>query len=294
MNPEESKVLFIMNPNAGRNNADKSILSIHNRVATQPFDFKFVYTRGEGDDERIKSQINDYKPDRIVACGGDGTLQLVARSLVGFDIPMGILPIGSANGFARAMNIPADIEEALNIVLHSTKVKRTDMLKFNDEHWCIHLSDIGTNALLVKNYHEAGDKGMIGYAKHLMAAINQSESMNYSIKTPSETVEKTGVMVAFANAHKYGTGVQISEGSVSDGKFEINNVQKIDLESTIKAGLTALNVFIDKDMFSDVISCESAEIVIDRKVHWQVDGEYLGEIDRLKIEVVPAAIRLLI
>jgi diacylglycerol kinase (ATP) len=294
MSSEESKVLFVMNPKAGRSNSDDVIVAIHHRASTQPFDFKFVYTRGEHDDARITSQIAAYKPDRIVACGGDGTLQLVARNIIGMNIPMGILAIGSANGFARAMNIPTDTEEALDIILESTKVKRTDMLKFNNEHWCIHLSDIGTNALLVKNYHEGGDKGMIGYAKHLMAAINQSEVVNYTIRTPLETFEKSGVMAAFANANKYGTGVQISEGSVSDGKFEINNVQKIDMESAIKAGLTALNVFVDKDMFSDVISCESAEIKFDRKVHWQVDGEYLGEVDELKIEVVPSAIRLLI
>jgi diacylglycerol kinase (ATP) len=283
-----------MNPSAGRNNVDKATLSIHNRAIEQPFDFKFVYTRGEGDDKRIRDHIDIYKPDRIVACGGDGTLQLVARNIVGLNVPLGILPIGSANGLARAMNIPADTEQALDIILNSNTVKRTDMLKFNDVHWCIHLSDIGTNALLVKSYHEAGDKGMIGYAKHLMAAINQSELMNYTIRTDAETIQKSGFMVAFANAHKYGTGVQISEGSVSDGKFEISNVQKIDIESAIKAGLTALNVFIDKNMFSDVISCAYAEIAIDRKVHWQIDGEYLGEVDHLKIEVVPAAIRLLI
>ncbi|RAV97754.1 hypothetical protein DQQ10_26940 [Pseudochryseolinea flava] len=288
------KVLFIMNPNAGRSNADKTILAIHNRAIVDPFDFKFVYTRGEDDDERINTQLEAYQPDRVVACGGDGTLQLVARNLVGKNIPLGILPTGSANGLATAMSIPSDPEEALDVILKRKKIKPTDMLKFNDEHWCIHLSDIGTNALLVKSYHEAGDKGMIGYAKHLMASINQSELMNYKVKTAEGTVEKSGFMVAFANAHKYGTGVQISEGSVSDGRFEISNVQKIDLESAIKAGLTALNVFIDKDMFSDVISCEAAEIEIDRKVHWQVDGEYLGEIDRLKIEVIPSAIQLLV
>jgi diacylglycerol kinase family enzyme len=81
---------------------------------------------------------------------------------------------------------------------------------------------------------------------------------------------------------------------VSDGKFEISNVQKIDLESAIKAGLTAINVFVDKNMFSDVISCSKATIVIDRKIHWQVDGEYMGEVDRLDIEIVPSAIQVVL
>lgn len=286
------KVLFVVNPSAGKAPLDKAILSIHNQAIEAGFDFKFFYTTGENDDDKIRHQVEWYQPDRVVACGGDGTVQLVARNLVHSNIPMAILPMGSANGLAKALDVPADIDEAIQLVATSNKLKPMDLLKING-HWCIHLSDIGTNALLVKNFHEAGDKGMIGYAKHLLGAIQESEIMNYNIVTPEETFNKSGFMVAFANAHKYGTGVQISEGSVSDGKFEISNVQKIDLESAIKAGLTALNVFVDKDMFSDVISCREAEVKIDRKVHWQVDGEYMGETDHLKIEIIPSAIQLL-
>ena len=100
--------------------------------------------------------------------------------------------------------------------------------------------------------------------------------------------------MAFANAHKYGTGVQISEGSVSDGKFEICNVEQVTLDEAIKAGLTILNVFVDNDMFSDVITCREAEIIADKKVHFQIDGEYMGQTDHLKIEIVPAALKLLV
>ncbi len=201
--------------------------------------------------------------------------------------------MGSANGLAKALDVPTDVDEAIKLATTSSTLKPMDLVKING-NWCIHLSDIGTNALLVKNFHEAGDKGMIGYAKHLLRAIHDSDMMHYKIVTPEETFTKSGFMLAFANAHKYGTGVQISDGSVSDGKFEISNVQQIDLESAIKAGLTALNVFIDKDMFSDVISCRQAEVTIDRKVHWQVDGEYMGETDHLKIDIIPSAIQLLI
>jgi diacylglycerol kinase (ATP) len=289
-----SKILFIVNPHAGKISDDQTILSIHHLVLRDNLDFKFHYTRGENDDALIKEQIDHYKPDRVVACGGDGTLQMVARNLIYSKIPMGILPAGSANGLAKALGIPTDVNEAITIAALTKKTKPLDLLKINGKHWCIHLSDVGINALLIKNYAEAGDKGMMGYAKHLVAAIQQSELRNYTINTPEGTFRKTGFMLAFANAHKYGTGVQISEGSVSDGKFEISNVEKIDTESVIKAGLTALNVFIDKNMFSDVISCTRADVTIDRKTHFQIDGEYMGEIDHLVIEIVPSAIDLLI
>lgn len=256
-------------------------------------DFKFVYTSEEDVDRLIESHIRDYKPNRIAACGGDGTAQQVARNLIGKNIPMGILPLGSANGLAKALNIPQHLELALSIFVHASQSVPLDLLKVNN-HICIHLSDIGTNALLVKNYEEAGDKGMIGYAKHLIASIQESETMQYTITTPEGSFKKEGYMLVIANANKYGTGVRISEGSVFDGKFEICNVQKIDLESAVKAGLTAINVFIDKDMFSDVISCRSAEIRISRMVHLQIDGEYMGEVDTITASVIPGALQVFV
>jgi diacylglycerol kinase family enzyme len=135
---------------------------------------------------------------------------------------------------------------------------------------------------------------MIGYAKHLLSSIKESPLRKYTIKTPEGTYEKEGYVLAFANAHKYGTGVHISEGEVWDGKFEICNVPRIALDEAIKAGLTILNVFIDKNMFSDVITCTSAEISISGETDFQIDGEYMGTVDSLKVEIVPAAVKLLL
>jgi diacylglycerol kinase (ATP) len=287
------KLLFIINPTSGNKSNDDAILSIHRSMAESGLDFKFLYTSVDNVDERITGQIEDYKPDRIAACGGDGTVQQVARNLIGQKTPMGILPLGSANGLAKALNIPQDVEEALDLFITGKKSDPLDLLEVNN-HICIHLSDIGTNAILVKNYEEAGDKGMIGYAKHLIPSIQESETMQYTIKTPEGSFDKEGYVLVIANANQYGTGVRISDGSMFDGKFEICNIQKMDLESTVKAGLTAINIFVDKNMFADVISCTSAHININRKVHLQIDGEYIGEVDTIEAKIIPAAIRVLI
>jgi YegS/Rv2252/BmrU family lipid kinase len=288
------KILFIINPMAGGTNHEQTILSLKELVSTKGFDARFYLTTGDGDESKIKKEIDKFKPDRVVAGGGDGTIQLVAKILLPYDTTMGILPLGSANGLATALEIPKDPIEAMEKIIKSTRTRPMDMLRFNDKHLCIHLSDIGVNALIVKKYHEGGEKGLLGYAKHLLSAIQETPLHHATIRTPDGTVEKEGFLMAFANAHKYGTGVQISEGSVSDGKFEICNVEKVTLDNAIKAGLTALNVFVDKDMFSDVISSKSADITIEPEAHFQIDGEYMGLTDHLKIEIVPGALKLLV
>lgn len=288
------KTLFVINPKAGGTNHEGTIESLKAVVKANDVDAKFHLTTGDNDEKHIKKQIDKFKPGRVISGGGDGTIQLVAKILLPYDLTMGILPLGSANGLATALEIPKDPKEAVERILRSTKVRAMDMLRFNGKHLCIHLSDIGVNALIVKKYEEGGERGLLGYAKHLLSAIQETPLYHVTVRTPAETFHKEGFMMAFANAHKYGTGVQISEGSVSDGMFEICNVERVTLDDAIKAGLTILNVFVDKDMFSDVISCREAEITIDQKAHFQIDGEYMGLIDHLKIEIVPGALKLIV
>lgn len=288
------KILFIINPFSGRTGNTKAVLRIHEQAVDKEFDFKFLYTNGKNDDSRIQEELMVYKPDRIIAGGGDGTVQLVARNLIGKNIPMGLLPLGSANGMATALGVPQNPVDATDAVIQADHFIPLDLLKFNDKHICVHLGDLGINALMVKKYGQENSKGMLGYAKHLISSIKESPLLQYTIKTPQGDYEKEGYMLAFANGHKYGTGIHISSGEVWDGKFEICNVPKIALDEAIKAGLTALDVFIDKKMFSDVISCTSAEVSINLKTDFQIDGEYMGTTDRLKVEILPGAVKMLV
>lgn len=288
------KTLFIVNPKAGGTDHSETISALKELSHDRDVDARFLLTNGRDDEKDIRKAIEGLKPERVIAGGGDGTLRQVAVILKSYDLAMGILPMGSANGLATALDLPADPVEAADRALSSTTTRAMDMLRFNERHLCIHLSDIGVNALIVKKYEEGGERGLLGYAKHLVGAIQESPMYRVTIRTPEETSTKEGYMMAFANAHKYGTGVQISEGSVSDGKFEICNVEKVSLEEAIRAGLTILNVFVEKDMFSDVISCREAEITADKKVHFQIDGEYMGMVNYLKIEIVPGALKLLV
>lgn len=288
------KILFIINPVSGNKSSDEVILHIHKRAIELGFDFKFVYTTGAHDDELIQTQIRQYNPNRIIAGGGDGTLQMVARNMVRTKIPFGILPLGSANGFATALGLGADPIEAVDIMINSTKTEPLDLLKFNDEHLCIHLGDIGINARIVQEYGNSEERGMMAYAKHLVKSMKEAPLLNYTIKTPGKTYEKEGYMLAFANANKYGTGIHISKGSVSDGKFEICNVERIALEDAVKASLTILNVFVDANMFADVVSCEWAQVQISEKAPFQIDGEYMGMTDRLSIQVLAGAVPLIV
>src|SRR5690606_33948363 len=141
------KLLFIMNPTSGRTSNEEVIHYIKELGMRQGFNHSIHYTTGEDDDKQLQKALSIYKPDRVAACGGDGTVQLVARNLIHSSIPMGILPLGSANGLAKALEIPKNYEEAMDLFSTSHRARPLDLLLINDKHICTHLSDIGTNAL---------------------------------------------------------------------------------------------------------------------------------------------------
>jgi diacylglycerol kinase family enzyme len=288
------KILFILNPNSGAKTNDTAVLRIHELTIEHDLDPGFLYTKGDSDDQRIQHALEQFKPERVVAAGGDGTVQLVARNLLHRNLPMGILPLGSANGMATAAGIPSDDAQATDVAVTSKKLKLLDVLKFNDKHLCVHMGDVGTNALMVKKYGQENSKGMLGYAKHLISSIKESPLLQFTINTSEGEFKKEGYLLAFANGHKYGTGVNISEGRAWDGKFEICNVTELALNKVTTASLTLLNVVLDREMFTDVISCRHADVRINQKVPFQIDGEYMGDVDHLRVEIIPSAVKLIV
>ena len=83
-------------------------------------------------------------------------------------------------------------------------------------------------------------------------------------------------------------------GSVSDGKFEIVNLKKLDLDALLKAGLTKFNFFVEADRYKEEISCRNAHITLEEAAPFQVDGEYIGELKELDIKILPGAVTMLV
>ena len=90
------RILFVINPNSGRSRNESLISLIQETAAMKKISVSILYTTGSRDDVTIREEIDLYKPDRVVAGGGDGTIQLVARNLIGTNIPIVLLPLGSA------------------------------------------------------------------------------------------------------------------------------------------------------------------------------------------------------
>jgi len=278
----ENYILLVVNPIAGSSEKKTIIDAVKIEAIKQGYQFKLYQTTGKEDEKAIKSIIEELKPARVIVAGGDGTISLVAQCVFETEIILGIIPAGSANGMAVNFGLPETLEEQITIAFSDCKLK-IDALFINGQ-MCLHIADLGINAELVKNYEASGVRGKLGYfLQSIPTLINSDSPFHFTIKTGDEIVEVSGILLAIANANKFGTGATINpHGKVNDGKFEVLVFKNLDFIEIFKT------MHDQPDMSSDfvqIISTEKASIKSRKKIPFQIDGEYMGEVNEVNVSV---------
>jgi diacylglycerol kinase (ATP) len=285
--PPLGKLLFVINKKAGRkNNIDYETEIKH------VFKYaEFFFMVEENPKEKLRAEIEKIKPKIVVAVGGDGTITFVAEIINGTDIAMGIIPTGSANGMAKELNIPTDINNALKI-LENGSVEKVDLVWINNQHICFHLSDVGLNARLIKYFEEGKVRGKLGYFKALVKTMFRRKRLFASVKTREKEITREATMILIANATKYGTGVLVNpKGNISDGFFEVVILRKIKITDLLKMILKFKRFYSDQ---IEIIEASKTTITSRRKMHFQVDGEYKGKVKEVTAEIMPGALNVIL
>ena len=285
------KILFVINPISGTKAKIDWEPAIRNHFINLPHSIEFFLLDGKDDATSLKYWIEKLQPEKVIAVGGDGTISLVAEQLLNTDIAMGILPAGSANGMAKELNIPVDVDGALDIILEG-EIQPCDVIRINDKEISLHLSDLGVNAQLVKYFEQGNLRGKLGYALKVFKVLWRKRMMDVTIKTDKEEIKRRAFMVVIANASKYGTGALINpDGVLHDGLFEIVVVRRIHFISVLKMFLKFKRYNPKK---VEMFQAQSAVITTVKPSHFQVDGEYLGKINQVKAEIIKSRLKLIL
>ena len=290
MNERSSlKLLFILNPKSGNNGTDWH-QQIQDYFKDSNHCIKIYELPDSCNPEQIKQQINDYQPQRVIAVGGDGTVKLAAQCLLHSNIPLGILPAGSANGMAKELNIPLNVTKAMDVAVNGG-TKKIHLVKINEEI-CIHLSDIGFNAFVIKKFEAEQKRGMWSYVKAAIKVWWNNRRMHVKIQTDKQWAKRSAAMVVIANATKYGTGALINpHGRLDDEVFEVIVVKKLSVKEVFKMIVT--HTPYDKTK-TEVLQTSSLHIQSRRRAHFQVDGEYMGKVNNVKAVILAYALEVIV
>ncbi|MCC6939506.1 MAG: diacylglycerol kinase family lipid kinase [Flavobacteriales bacterium] len=267
------KAMVIYNARSGKKKAPL-ILEIAARVRTQlgvDLDLRAIEGPGHGTDLAREAVAKGM--DRVISVGGDGTNNAIAQGLIDTEVPMGIVPMGSGNGYARSIGLPLDPEKALIQGLTGTP-RKMDVCYLNDVPF-LGNAGIGFDARVAHRFDKSKSRGMFGYASIIIKEIFGASPMRVVVKANHTTTESKVLMVVFCNTREFGNGANISPGSLpDDGLAELRVVTKPPFFPLIKAFIQIYTGKADESKYIHNIPTIAAQVWQEGTVA-HLDGEPL-------------------
>lgn len=289
MGAERKRILFVVNRVSGKATPDwESIIRAH--FDALPFETYVYHLPEKFSQPVVKSAIASFNPACVVAVGGDGTVNLLATCVMNTGISLGIVPAGSANGMARELGITPNVTEALRIIERGI-CKRISLLKINDRI-SVHLSDLGLNAYMLREFERRGKRGFFGYVLATLKVLRKKKKLTAQMKFNGKSVTIRAEIILVANATTYGTGVVVNPvGKLDDNVFEVIAITDITLTDLLKSSLKTLRL---NESTAKIFQVTEMQLHCEKPAHFQVDGEYAGKVENITARLLPGSLNVIV
>jgi YegS/Rv2252/BmrU family lipid kinase len=288
------RIHVVINPGSGQ---PKPILHTLNQVFRGAgIRWNVFLTEESGDAERFAREAVEAGVDVLAAFGGDGTVMEVARGVMGSDVPLAILPGGTANLMSVELGIPKDLRKAAEIAAdENNPVKGVDVGEIGGTYFLLRIG-LGIAAQKVEMAdREMKDKyGIMAYSIAALKAMKDAKQVKYHFVLDGEEFEAEGVTCLVDNAGNFGvSGFKASKDiNVFDGLLDVILVRDRRFQSFVGIGKSVASSSPNQDT---VYHWQAKDIKIstDPPQSIQVDGE-VGWETPISIKVVPQAVRVLV
>lgn len=213
---------IIANPVSGRGRAKRLGQQVVEALREQGVNADLVLSEQPGDCERLAREAVDRGVRQIAACGGDGTVHEVVNGLAGSGAIMGIVPCGRGNDLARALNLPSDAADVVDMLVNGG-IRKIDLGKIGDRFF-ITIASLGFDTAVAQatRSHPSSLGGTATYALGVLRTLMQYQCPEVQLTGDFGTFEGRILLVASANTPFYGSGIQIAPRAVvDDGVLDI-------------------------------------------------------------------------
>lgn len=294
--------VLIFNPKSGQNNITES--EVAKKIKEMSAKFKTFILNEELDLNSIVENEIDNGADIFLACGGDGTILAVAEALHEKNVPLVVLPYGTANVFAAELEIPANSLKILDLIRDDNfKKRKVDMGDVNNRKFLLRLG-IGWEAVMTKETPEILKRN-IGRVSYLATALNKRNNLKrstYFIKTETQKKKVKGISCMICNSGNLGLPKLklLPNIEVDDGKLNIVIIKKSNTKSIFQfLGNLVFNYSREKKTTIDdyiLTTFPAKEIIIEKDPGQPaaVDGEVIECDYPLTVKVLKNALELIV
>jgi diacylglycerol kinase (ATP) len=221
---QKKSVLFIVNPISGTGKKELILKAIEEQIDRNKFDWRIVNTAYAGHGSVLATSAAENDVDIVVAIGGDGTVNEIARSLVHTHTALGIIPCGSGNGLARHLRIPLDYRKAIDII-NKEEIHTLDYGTINRRpFFCT--CGMGFDATISYKFATSIRRGMLTYMENTLKEITRYRPETYKIEDAAGTISTKAFLLTCANASQWGNNAYIAPmASTNDGLMDITLIE---------------------------------------------------------------------
>ncbi|MDR2627097.1 MAG: diacylglycerol kinase family lipid kinase [Dysgonamonadaceae bacterium] len=220
------RIFVIINPISGTASKEQLPALLDQYFSPDKFEKSLFYTEYRGHASELAKRALDRQTDYVIAVGGDGTVNEVARALVHSPATLGIIPMGSGNGLARELLIPMDVRKAMEVIAEEN-ITFIDYCKAN-EHIFFCTCGLGFDALISERFAGEKRRGALMYVKNVIMEYLKFQPEMYQITFEDQVFQKDAFLVTCANASQYGNNAFIApQASISDGMMDVTVLSPI-------------------------------------------------------------------
>lgn len=294
------KILFFINPVSGTKNKSQLEKNILTRCTARKISFEILHTSADGNYNFLKDKIEKDSITDVVICGGDGTLSPIIANLLNTEVNVGILPLGSGNGLARAAGIPNSIPKAFEIIFEG-KASKADAFLINQQLSC-QLAGLGFDAQVAHDFSKQKKRGLNTYIKQVFKNFLSTKTWLFEIEINGKVFKEDAFCVCVANSNQFGNNFTIApKASLSDGLLDIIIVKKsskpIVVFEIIKQVLSGKIKSINERGLEqkNILYFQAKQLTIKNiniaPLH--IDGDPAATASEFLIEVLPSAYKLI-
>ena len=289
----KKKVVFVINLISGT--SDKATIPdiIAKCLDRDKYDYEIAVTQYAGHASEIAAKAKDYGVDMVVAVGGDGTVNEVARAIVHSDTALGIIPCGSGNGLARHLLLPLNVRKAIDII-NAGETRNLDYGIINGyPFFCT--CGMGFDAFVSQKFAEAGKRGPITYIENVLREGLKYKPETYTIEDENGVTKYKAFLISCANASQYGNNAYIApQASMSDGLMDVIVMEPFDLLEAPQISIEMFNKTLNKNSKIKTFRCRKLHIHRDSPGVIHYDGDPVMTGKDIDIELRPKGIKILV
>jgi YegS/Rv2252/BmrU family lipid kinase len=283
---------LIINPVAGGKRGRSLTEKILERLRTWGISFEYEFSRYIGHATEI-ARRSVKGVDAVVAVGGDGTVNEVLNGIFGYNIPLGILPVGRGNDFFRTISNSRILDVILKPFLDIPKFEMVDVGRMNDRYF-INVAGVGFDAMVAGISEPVRFLGPVAYLGSALVGLLKNKGIRLKLNIDGNKIDMNALMIAIANGRYFGGKMLIApEASPWDGKFDvclIENASKLEILKTLPKVYSGKHIYHPK---VKTFKAEHLEITSTGNMPVEMDGEIFYT-DRLKIEMIPRSVPLIL